>query len=136
MRPLTTECVVNAAALYHLPEPLVWTILYVEGGKVGTVSGNKNGTADLGPMQINTSWLKTLAPQYGITAVELRSRLVWDGCFNVAIGSWILRHNIDGCRNFWCCVPRFKYSTSNMSGRRQAERRVVQASVSTCRSRW
>src|SRR3546814_5341158 len=54
MRPLTTECVVNAAALYHLPEPLVWTILYVEGGKVGTVSGNKNGTADLGPMQINT----------------------------------------------------------------------------------
>src|SRR3546814_5637816 len=101
MRPGTTECVVNASALYQPPEPLVGTILYVEGGNVGTVSGNKNGTADLGPMQINTSWLKTLAPQYGITAVELRSRLVWDGCFNVAIGSWILRHNIDGCGNFW-----------------------------------
>lgn len=50
-------CMTAAAAFYHLPPRALPAIHAVEGGAVGVVSHNTNGSDDLGVMQINTIWL-------------------------------------------------------------------------------
>jgi len=46
---------------------------------------NRNGSFDMGPMQINSLWLPTLRTM-GLTA----KRITDDGCTNVAVGTAIL----------------------------------------------
>ena len=83
------ECVQLAADRYGLDASLIEAILAVEGGSVGQAVRNSNGTADLGPMQINTVWLPTLA-EYGITKQQLQH----DRCINILVGSWILARQL------------------------------------------
>src|SRR5882762_4685919 len=83
------ECINQAAIVYHVPATLILSVLAVEGGRVGLVSVNKNGSVDYGPMQINSVWLSKLRP-YGYTA----NRLQYDPCANVMVGTWILAQNI------------------------------------------
>lgn len=78
-------CLTQAAQRYQLPDYLLWAIVSKEGGRPGTVSQNSNGTQDLGPAQINTSWRTELA-RYGITTHQL----IWDYCANVQVAAWIL----------------------------------------------
>ncbi|MGC9271832.1 MAG: hypothetical protein ACP5E6_16945, partial [Acidiphilium sp.] len=61
------SCIDAAAGLYHLPPALFMILLHVEGGRPGFVSGNTNGTVDIGPMQINQIWLPTLARHWHAT---------------------------------------------------------------------
>lgn len=79
------ECINQAAARFHVPAVMIISIMKIENGKNGMAIKNKNGTYDLGVMQVNTSWLKTLT-QYGIT----RESLQYDPCVNVHTGTWIL----------------------------------------------
>lgn len=93
--PELKSCISKASAHYDVPEPLIWLILDVEGGEAGTVAGNTNNTDDLGPMQINTFWLPLIEEHYERSRASLRWQLVHDACFNIAVGTWILRVNID-----------------------------------------
>ena len=43
------------AAVYHLPPRVLPSIQAVEGGRVGLAHLNRNGTEDLGVMQINAA---------------------------------------------------------------------------------
>jgi hypothetical protein len=62
----------------------------VEKGKVGLAVRNTNGTYDLGPMQVNTLWLKEIE-SFGITREQLKN----NGCINVQVGIWILhKHDV------------------------------------------
>jgi hypothetical protein len=54
------HCINEAAIEYHVPAKLIISLLNVERGKNGKVEKNKNGTYDIGPMQINSSWLPDL----------------------------------------------------------------------------
>ncbi|OGU24409.1 MAG: hypothetical protein A2580_08715 [Hydrogenophilales bacterium RIFOXYD1_FULL_62_11] len=78
------ECVTQAARTFGIPELPIWVILDVEGGTVGKVSWNSNKTYDIGPMQVNSIWLKHIAP-YGISESQLRDNL----CMNIYVGTWI-----------------------------------------------
>lgn len=78
------ECVAHAARTFGVPELPIWIILDVEGGTVGKVSWNSNKTYDIGPMQVNSIWLKHIAP-FGITESQLRDNL----CVNIYVGTWI-----------------------------------------------
>jgi hypothetical protein len=60
------NCINAAAIQYHIPAKLIISILNVERGETGLAQRNKNGSYDLGPMQINTSWWPKLY-DYGIT---------------------------------------------------------------------
>ncbi|MHB1666134.1 lytic transglycosylase domain-containing protein [Thiomonas sp.] len=82
-------CAERAAARYHLPAQLVEAIIHQESGRVGHVVWDRNGTYDIGPMQVNSCWLSKLA-QYGIT----RPMVEGNACENIAIGSWILARNL------------------------------------------
>jgi hypothetical protein len=84
-------CMAAAASFYHLPPRVLPSIHVVEGGRVGTVQMNTNGTADLGLMQVNTIWVQPLARFARMTPETVADRLVHDGCFNIAAAAAIMR---------------------------------------------
>ncbi|MGI4945182.1 MAG: lytic transglycosylase domain-containing protein, partial [Janthinobacterium lividum] len=63
----------------------------VEGGQVGSVHRNLDGTDDLGVMQINTRWLPVLAGVARMDAAAVRDRLTRDACFNIAAAGLVMR---------------------------------------------
>jgi hypothetical protein len=84
-------CMVLTASFYHLPPRVLPSIQHVEGGQVGTVHEDTDGTQDLGVMQVNTRWIGPLARVARMTQDATRERLINDSCFNIAAGGLILR---------------------------------------------
>lgn len=82
--PAVRKCVARAASAFGIHRLPLYLILDVEAGEVGQVSWNTNGTYDIGPAQINSWWLPTLA-KAGITGTELRQDL----CTNIMVSGWI-----------------------------------------------
>lgn len=81
-------CFDQAAARYRVPASLLRAISSVESaGNPRARHVNKNGTEDIGHMQINSAWLPKLS-KYGID----KSRLT-DPCVNTNVGAWILANN-------------------------------------------
>ncbi len=77
VQPVTIECVAEVSRQYQIPVALLGGVLAQERGRLGQSSLNKNGTWDIGPMQVNSAWLKFFAPN-GID----QHRLQHDGCAN------------------------------------------------------
>lgn len=107
--PVTQECIIETAHRFNLPILLLHTILKVEGGEVGKVNYNTNDTYDIGPMQINSIWLKEFMPYVTPT------QILYNGCVNVQIGAWILRSNINKAQgNFWKGVGNYHSGTPHL----------------------
>ncbi len=87
-------CINEAAIEYRVPAKLIISVLNVERGRVGMAQKNKNGTYDLGPLQINTSWWPMLY-KYHVTPKEVQ----YNPCTNVKIGAWILASSIANGQN-------------------------------------
>ncbi len=88
-------CMALTASFYHLPPRVLPAIQMVEGGRVGIVSRNTDGSDDLGMMQVNTLWLPALSRRSGLTVAAVRARLVGDACFNISAAGAILRTYLD-----------------------------------------
>jgi hypothetical protein len=84
-------CLALVSSFYHLPPRVLPSIALVEGGRVGLVQPNADGSADLGIMQINTRWIGPLARNTGLSASVVRDRLVHKPCFNIATAGAIMR---------------------------------------------
>ena len=84
-------CMVAAASLYHLPPQVLPSIQRVEGGQAGMVQFNQNGSADLGPMQVNTIWVRPLAQYARMRQDIVVTRLINDPCFNIEAAAAIMR---------------------------------------------
>lgn len=101
------ECINQAAVTYHVPATMIVSVMKIENGRNGMAVKNKNGTYDLGVMQINSSWLPSLK-KYGIDKETLQQ----DGCMNVMVGSWILARGIAksegwvGLGNYHSATPK------------------------------
>lgn len=91
-------CILAAGAAYRLPPTVLLILLRVEGGRLGQVSRNTNGTADIGPMQVNETWLPRLAAHWRATRPAAYAALRDDFCANLEGGAWILRQAIDEAR--------------------------------------
>ena len=91
MSPALLACVVAVASFYHLPPRVLPSIQAVEGGSLGTVHTNTDGSQDLGIMQINTHWVLPLSTVTHLPVGTVRVRLLDDGCFNIAAAGAILR---------------------------------------------
>jgi len=103
VQPVTIECVAEVSRRYQIPVALLGGVLAQERGRLGQSSPNKNGTWDIGPMQVNSSWLKFFA-QYGVT----EHRLKHDGCANLAVGAWIIRYEQGRAKgDLWRAVGRY-----------------------------
>ena len=96
------RCIEAAATVYRLPPAVVLILLSVEGGLLGHVSQNTNGTVDVGPMQVNTIWIPVVARHWGATAADTYAALRDNFCANVEAGTWILRQAMDQAHgDFW-----------------------------------
>ena len=84
-------CMALVASVYHLPPRVLPSIQAVEGGFVGSVSHNADGSDDFGVMQVNTVWLGPLARVSRLPEPEVRRRLIADPCFNIAAAGLIVR---------------------------------------------
>ncbi len=96
----TVQCFAEASRAFHLP-PLVLPALWSnERGAPGQIVSDPNGTADYGPMQINSLWLPMLRP-LGITP----ARLADDGCLNVWVAAALLsRERERAGGNLWRAI--------------------------------
>ncbi|EML1601781.1 TPA: lytic transglycosylase domain-containing protein [Burkholderia cepacia ATCC 25416] len=111
------DCIDAAAAYQHLNPHLVRAIASVESGfNPSARNVNRNGSEDIGLMQINSSWLPTLA-RYGIDRTALL-----DACTNAYVGAWILSQNISRLGLTWNAVGA--YNAASPHKRVQYARRV------------
>ena len=85
------KCMIVVAAAVGLPPRVLPVLQAMEGGSIGMVRADTNGTADLGVMQVNTIWLPALAARARLTAEETRHRMINEPCFNIAAAALIMR---------------------------------------------
>jgi len=83
-----SHCFEHAAQRYGVPTVLLQAIALQEsGGRATAINVNRNGSRDIGLMQINSGWLNTLA-RHGISERDL-----FDPCVSALVGAWILANN-------------------------------------------
>ncbi len=100
------DCWDDAEKRYSVSKYLLLAIAQYESGlDPNSVNQNRNGSYDIGLMQINSSWLATLKP-YGISAAKLK-----DPCVNLNIGAWILAKNFSVYGKNWRAVGAYNAKT-------------------------
>lgn len=110
-QPATAYCLVSASHRYNLPVEGLLSILMTEGGKPGMASPNRDGSFDLGVMQINTVWLEPKSPLYGYVSAETLKN---DMCVNIHAAAWILAVQMKKVGNIWHAVGRY-HAPSNQA---------------------
>lgn len=89
-RPVTMQCVLNAAIQRNVPANVLLAIEQIEGGSLGLAKPNKNGTLDFGPWQINSTHLKELS-DYGVPKEVSKYYLMHDGCYGAEYAAYRLQ---------------------------------------------
>lgn len=120
------HCFEQAGARYGVAPALLEAISTVEsGGNPQARNLNRDGSEDLGHMQINSRWLEILA-SYGID----RQKLL-DPCLNTHVGAWILAQNIRQHGYGWEAVGAYN---ARSSAKRNAYSQRVAARLKSWRS--
>lgn len=98
------QCWADASARYNVPVDLLYAIARVEtGNRAGLVSRpNKNGSYDIGLMQINSMHLRRLAKN-GITERDLLGK----PCVNLHVGAMILSEMISRHGYTWVAIGAY-----------------------------
>jgi len=65
------------------------------------INRNKNGSYDVGLMQINSVWFPTLL-RHGISEAQL-----YQPCVSIHVGAWILAQNMQRLGNSWNAVGAY-----------------------------
>lgn len=77
---------------------------------------NRNGSKDIGLMQINSSWISIFKAN-GISEVDL-----YDPCINIYLGTWVLANSIRENGNNWKAVGA--YNVGNLPGKHKEQMRI------------
>ena len=81
-------CFEDAGNKYGINPILLESIARVESNlNPKAINKNTNGTSDIGLMQINSAWLKSMSVN--------ENDLLNDSCLNTMTGAWILRQCVD-----------------------------------------
>ena len=95
-------CWNEVATWYGINVHLLYAIAKTESNlNPNAMNRNKNGSYDVGLMQINSSWLPTLG-KYGVTEEKLK-----DPCTNLQVGAWILSQNMQRMGLTWEAVGAY-----------------------------
>jgi hypothetical protein len=115
-------CLMLASQAYSVPPAVMVGILHVEGGRVGQQVGpNVNGTYDLGPMQVNSRWMPTLAAAWKVDKKTAFRLVRDDGCVNVRVAAWILRQKIDEAGSLYKGIAYYHSATPGIGTRYAAK---------------
>ncbi|GJG97756.1 lytic transglycosylase domain-containing protein [Cupriavidus pauculus] len=102
------DCLDDAAAFHGVSATLVRAIARVESGMQARARNvNRNGSEDIGLMQINSMHLPRLA-RHGISRVRL-----FDPCINVYVGAWILADCMRRYGQTWTAVGCYNAGASD-----------------------
>lgn len=103
---------INAAARHQrLPADILWAIRMQEGGQRGLISRNKDGSVDVGVMQINSIHFEEFQKKWGIKP----SWLVHSNCISIYAGAYVLRREIDRSGEFWRGVGSYNSRTPSLN---------------------
>lgn len=95
-------CWDEAATRYRVSSELLYAIARTESAlDPQAVGRNRNGTRDIGLMQINSAWLPTLA------AHGIGERDLFDPCTSIHVGAWILAGNVQRLGYTWDAVGAY-----------------------------
>ncbi|GAA4023173.1 lytic transglycosylase domain-containing protein [Actimicrobium antarcticum] len=98
-------CWHEAAQRYNVNPAMLVAIARTESSlNPNAINRNRNGSYDLGLMQINSRWFPLLR-QYGIGEQQLR-----DPCTSIHVGAWILSQNMQRLGNSWEAVGAYNSS--------------------------
>ncbi|RJF96853.1 invasion protein [Noviherbaspirillum cavernae] len=98
-------CWESAAARYGVNPYMLYAIAKTESSlNPAAINRNKNGSYDIGLMQINSSWFATLR-KHGIDEQQL-----YDPCTSIHVGAWILAQNMRRMGNSWDAVGAYNSS--------------------------
>ena len=113
----------DAAGAYHGIDPwLLYAIGRVESShNPRAVNGsNKNGTRDIGLMQINSIWLPTLR-KHGVSESAL-----FNACASTYVGAWIMAQNIRKHGYTWQAIAVYNVGSLSTPARERIGRAYAQ----------
>ena len=107
-------CAEAIADYYQVPLVIVAGVAKQEGGAPGVVSRpNRNGTVDIGLMQINSIWWDQRNPvnlrDFNITPERARD----DACTSIVLGTWILQQNHARFGNWFQAIAAYNAGPNN-----------------------
>lgn len=114
------SCWESAAYRYQVPAEALVAIADIESNmNPAAFRVNKDGSSDIGLMQVNSRELPQLA-KYGITRESL-----FDPCLNIHIGAWILASKINRHGYTWSGFAT--YHSATPSRREAYTRKLISA---------
>ena len=109
-------CMVAAASAYHLPVHALPAIQAAEGGYIGAVRADADGSHDLGLMQVNTQWIPALARATGLAPQTVAVRLIVSPCFNIVCAAAILHGYAEETHgNMWQAIGDYHSHTPGLN---------------------
>ena len=121
-------CWEEAGTRYGVSPQLLYAIARTESSlNPQAIGRNRNGSRDIGLMQINSAWLPALAA-LGIGECELL-----EPCTNIQVGAWILAGNVQRLGYTWDAVGA--YNAESPARRRAYAERVYRHVVATSTAR-
>lgn len=119
------NCWLKAGERYGIEPELLQAIAIVESnGNTAAINKNRNGTFDVGLMQINSSHLGALR-KFRISQKDLLK----DPCQSVMIGAWILAGQIQQFGYTWDAVGAYNAGSANTPERRALRQQYIKRVV-------
>ena len=110
------QCSIAAALRYNIPANVMLAVAEQENGRPGARVQNTNNTADLGSMQLNSSYIQSLA-RYGIRPEYVLAA----GCYPYNLAAWRIRNHIrDDKGDLWTRVANYHSRTPVHNARYRA----------------
>lgn len=106
------SCIRRSAGGRAWLEKTLWGLRDQEAGWIGAQIPNRDGSHDLGPLQVNSWWVGRLASVIDRPAAQIRFWLVNDPCFNIDVARWIFLDGLAATRNYWEAIGLYHSPTS------------------------
>jgi soluble lytic murein transglycosylase-like protein len=117
-------CWEQAAERYGVSSELLYAIAQTESGlDPHAIGSNRNGSRDIGLMQINSAWLPRLS------SLGIAERDLFNPCTSIHVGAWILAGNVQRLGYTWEAVGA--YNAANPALRRAYAQRVYRQIAAT-----
>jgi len=85
-------------------EKTLWGLRDQESGWIGAQIANRNGSYDLGPLQINSWWVPRIAALVKRSRSKVHYWLRFDPCFNAEAARWIFLSALRSTGEYWTAV--------------------------------
>lgn len=110
-------CSVIASRAYDIPADILLAIAEIEGGFPDQLVANKNGTYDVGYMQFNSAYLKSLSVKYDQNFTELVNQ---SGCYSFFLAAWRLKGHLTNDKgSIWQRAANYHSKTEQFNLRYQ-----------------